>query len=49
MKTAMKTTLATVAVSALLAGQARPAPAAPAQNPAQQNFDAVQMQVLHKG
>jgi len=51
----MKTIMATVAVSALLAGgfaprvagQTRPAPAAPAQNPAAQNLDAVQMQVLH--
>src|SRR4029078_1012266 len=30
-----------------VAGQARPAAAAPAQNSAPQNFDAVQMQVLH--
>ena len=54
-KMTLKTTIAALAVPALLAGglapraagQTRPAPAAPAQNPAQQNFDAVQMQVLH--
>jgi cyclase len=54
MKIAMKTAIATAAVTVLIAGggaariagQARPAPAA-GQNPAPQNFDAVQMQVLH--
>ena len=53
MKAVMKT-IATLAVSTLLTGvvtsrvaaQARPAAAGPAQNPAPQNFDNVQMQVL---
>ena len=51
----MKMRIATLAVSAVLAcgvapdvsGQARPNAAPPAQNPGQQNFDNVQMQVLH--
>src|SRR5438093_10733400 len=53
MKTVMR--IAAVALSAFVAGgpapalsgQARPTPTTPAQNPAQQNLDNAQMQVLH--